>query len=91
MIPLETAIRKMTAMPAKKLGLKDRGTIRVGNWADIVIFDADKVKDTATYGNPHQRSAGIEYVFVNGKLAVEHGELTGELAGKVLRRKGMNI
>lgn len=89
-IPLETAIRKMTSMAAKKLGLKDRGVISVGNWADIVVFDADKVKDTATYGNPHQRSTGIEYVFVNGKLAVEHGDLTGELAGKVLRR-GMGI
>jgi len=87
-IPLEDAIRKMTSMAARKLGLKDRGLISVGNWADIVVFDADKVKDMATYGNPHQRSAGIEYVFVNGKLAVERGELTGELAGKVLRRRG---
>jgi len=88
-IPLEKAIYKMTSLPMKKLGIKDRGTITVGNWADIVVFDADKVIDKATYGNPHQTSAGIEYVFVNGKLTVEHGELTGELAGKVLRRKGM--
>lgn len=90
-IPLETAVRKMTALAARKLGLKDRGAIRVGNWADIAIFDADKVKDMATYRNPHQQSVGIEYVFVNGRLAVEKGELTGELAGKVLRGKGMNI
>lgn len=88
-IPLEFAIRKMTSMAAEKLGIRDRGSISVGNWADIVVFNADEVKDTATYGNPHQRSTGIEYVFVNGKLAVEHGELTGELAGKVLRRKGI--
>lgn len=85
-IPLETAIRKMTSMPARKLGLADRGTIRPGNWADIVVFDADKVKDMATYGTPHQSSLGIEYVFVNGKLTVERGELTGELAGRVLRK-----
>jgi N-acyl-D-amino-acid deacylase len=85
-IPLETAIRKMTSMPARKLGLADRGTIKAGYWADIVVFDADKVKDMATYKTPHQNSVGIEYVFVNGKLAVEHGEMTGELAGKVLRR-----
>lgn len=90
-IPLEVAIRKMTSMAARKLGLKDRGSISVGNWADIVVFNADRVKDTATYGNPHQRSTGIEYVFVNGKLAVEHGDLTGELAGKVLRRRRLNI
>lgn len=90
-LPLEAAIRKMSAIPAKKMGLKDRGTISVGNWADVVVFDADKVKDMATYGNPFQKSTGIEYVFVNGRLTVEHGDLTGELAGKVLKRKGMNM
>lgn len=86
-IPLEMAIRKMTALPAKKMGLKDRGKISIGAWADIVIFDADKVKDMATYGNPYQNSVGIEYVFVNGRLAVEHDALTGELAGIVLRKQ----
>lgn len=86
-VPLETAIRKMAALPAKKLGIADRGTIMTGNWADIVVFDADRVKDTATYGTPHQNSVGIEYVFVNGKLTVERGDLTGELAGQVLRKK----
>lgn len=86
-ISIETAIHKMTALPAIKLGLKDRGMIKTGNWADIVVFDADKVKDMATYGTPHQNSVGIEYVFVNGKLTVERGELTGELAGQVLRKR----
>ena len=85
-IPLEVGIRKMTGLPASKLGLKDRGTIGVGNWADIVVFDADTIKDTATYENPHQQAIGIKYVFVNGKLAVEHGKLTGELAGKIIRK-----
>ena len=86
-IPLETAIYKMTGLPAKKLKLSDRGFIATGNWGDIVVFDADRVKDMATYQTPHQNSAGVEYVFVNGKLTVEKGELTGELAGKVLRKK----
>jgi N-acyl-D-amino-acid deacylase len=90
-IPLETAIHKMTALAARKLRLKDRGAIRVGNWADIAIFDAGKIKDMATYPNPHQQSVGIEYVFVNGRLAVEKGHLTGELAGKVIRRRKLSI
>lgn len=85
-VPLEKAISKMTSISARKLGLTDRGAIRVGNWADVVVFDADKVIDKATYKEPYQNSVGIEYVFVNGRLAVEHGELTGELAGKVLRK-----
>lgn len=88
-LSLEEAIRKMTSLPAKKLRLKDRGLIQIDNWADIVLLNPDKVKDMATYKDPHQNSQGIEYVFVNGKLAIEHGELTGELAGQVLRRKGM--
>lgn len=84
---LERAIYKMTSLPAGKLGIKDRGSIKVGNWADLVLFDADKVIDMATYKTPHQNSAGINYVFINGRLSVEGGELTGELAGKVLRKK----
>lgn len=88
-LSLEKAISKMTWLSAKKLGLTDRGAIRPGNWADVVVFDAGKVKDMATYKDPYQNSAGIEYVFVNGRLAVEHGKLTGELAGVVLR-KGSN-
>ena len=85
-IPLETAIRKMTSMAAGKLGLADRGTVRPGNWADLVVFDPETVIDTATYENPHQISRGIACVFVNGRLAVEGGELTGVLAGRVLRK-----
>ena len=83
---LEKAISKMTSMGARKLGLTDRGTIRVGNWADVVVFNPDTVKDQATYKDPWQNSTGIEYVFVNGRLAVEQGQLTGERAGVVLRK-----
>lgn len=85
-VPLEKAISKMTLSGARKLGLTDRGSIRTGNWADVVVFNPDTVKDNATYKDPYQNSTGIEYVFVNGRLAVEHGELTGELPGKVLRK-----
>ncbi|MCL5104901.1 MAG: D-aminoacylase [Armatimonadetes bacterium] len=84
-IPLEFAIRKMTSMPARKLGLADRGTLVDGAWADIVLFDPNEIIDTATYENPHQVSRGIHYVFLNGRIAVERGELTSTLAGRVLR------
>ncbi|MHB9036131.1 MAG: N-acyl-D-amino-acid deacylase family protein [Armatimonadota bacterium] len=85
-IGLELAIRKMTSAPARKMGLADRGLLRERNWADVVIFDPNEVSDTATYENPHQISQGIRYVFVNGRLAVENGVLTGEMAGRVLRK-----
>ncbi|MCL5105480.1 MAG: D-aminoacylase [Armatimonadetes bacterium] len=87
LIPLETAIHKMTGMPAAKLGLKDRGILAEGAWADIVLFDPSEIIDAATYQDPHQISHGIRCVFVNGRIAVEHGRLTGVLAGKVLRSR----
>lgn len=83
---LEKAIRKMTGDSARRLGITDRGTVRVGNWADVVVFNPNTVKDKATYRDPWQNSDGIEYVFVNGCLAVEQGELTGERAGRVIRK-----
>ncbi len=85
-ITLEDAIRKMTSLPAQKLGLKDRGLLREGFWADIVIFDPKTIRDKATYDNPRATPEGIEYVIVNGVVSVEKGELTGEKGGKVLRR-----
>jgi N-acyl-D-aspartate/D-glutamate deacylase len=60
--------------------------LKQGNWADVVIFDPDTIIDTATYENPHQISRGISHVFVNGRLTVEQGELTGVLVGRVLRK-----
>jgi len=74
-------------MPAKKLGLKDRGTISQGAYADIVVFDPEKIMDTATFADPHRYPEGIELVMVNGKLAVENGKFLGVLGGKVLRRR----
>ena len=84
-LTLEEAVRKMTSMPARKLGLKDRGVINVGNKADLVIFDPDTVRDKATFPDPTQISEGIEYVFVNGKKAWEKMKTTGARAGVVLR------
>ena len=74
----------MTSLPAKKLGLKDRGVIRVGAKADLVAFNAKTVTDRATYAEPHQYAAGIEYVLVNGRLVIKGGEHTGSLPGRVL-------
>ncbi len=85
-IPLEVAVRKMTSMPARKLGLSDRGVLKAGNWADVVLFDPQEIVDMATYENPHQLAKGIRCVFVNGQLTVEDGELKGVLPGHVLRR-----
>ncbi|MEM2875425.1 MAG: amidohydrolase family protein, partial [Candidatus Bathyarchaeia archaeon] len=84
-LTLEEAIRKMSSFPAQKIKLKDRGLMKEGMWADIVIFDPAKVKDRATYEDPHKYPEGIEYVLVNGKLVIEGGEHTGALNGKVLR------
>jgi len=85
-LTLQDAIRKMTSLPAGKLGLQNRGIIKEGFWADIVVFDPDKIKDKATYSDPHQYPEGINYVIVNGQIVVENGRLTGVRPGKALRR-----
>ena len=83
----QEAIRKMTSLPASFLGIKDRGLIQEGMWADILIFDPKRIIDTATFSDPHRYPAGIEYVISNGVIAVEQNEHTGALPGKVLRRE----
>ncbi|MFC1660036.1 amidohydrolase family protein [Gemmatimonadota bacterium] len=82
---LETAIFKMTGMPAKKLRLEDRGLIRPGGFADLVAFDPTTVEDTATFTDPHRYPEGIETVIVNGVITVRECALTGELAGRPIR------
>ncbi|UCE06871.1 MAG: D-aminoacylase [bacterium] len=82
---LATAIKKMTSMPAKKLGLQKRGIIQEGYYADITIFNPQTVIDNATFIEPHQFPTGIEYVIVNGKVTVKNGKHTEERAGKVIR------
>lgn len=87
-MPLETAIHKMTGLPAKKLNLKERGVIRTGAFADLVAFDPSTVTDTATFTDPHQYPAGIEAVVVNGVMTARDGQLTGALAGRPVRGTG---
>lgn len=84
LLTLEEAIRKMTGLPAARLGLKDRGLIREGFAADLVLFDPRRVQDRSTFREPHLRPVGIEYVFVNGRLVWERGRPTGEHPGRVL-------
>jgi N-acyl-D-amino-acid deacylase len=85
-ISLTEGIRKITSMPAQKLGLRDRGLLRERMCADITIFNPDTIEDKATFMDPKQYATGIEYVLVNGKVAVQNGEYSGVLAGKVLRK-----
>ena len=85
---LPEAIQKMTSMPAAKAGLKDRGAIRTGNWADLVVFDPAAIADKATYTDPEQYPVGIDYVLVNGKVVIDHGVHSGETAGKLLYGPG---
>ena len=85
-LTLENAIRKMTSFPAQRLGLLDRGLLKEGLWADVVVFDPETVKDKATYLDPHQFPEGILHVLVNGQIVVANGQQTGRLPGKVLRR-----
>ena len=88
-LPLEEAIRKMTSLSAQRMNLHDRGLLRPGMMADLVIFDPDRISDRATFTNPHQYPDGIEYVFVNGKMVVERGGMTKERPGRALRGPGV--
>jgi len=88
-LSLEEAISKMTSFPAKKLGLKDRGLLAEGMFADVTIFDPERIRDRATYLDPHQFPEGIHHVIVNGKFAVQNGMQTKALNGKVLRNENV--
>jgi len=83
-ISLPFAIRSMTSLPAQIIGLRDRGLLREGYWADITIFDPKTIADRATYTDPHQYAEGIRYVLVNGEFVVDEGRITGKLPGRVL-------
>jgi N-acyl-D-amino-acid deacylase len=84
-LPLETAVHKMTGLPAARLGLADRGVIRPGVKADIVVFSREGIRDLATYEEPHRYATGISHVLVNGRAVIKDGEHTGSLPGRVLR------
>jgi N-acyl-D-amino-acid deacylase len=84
-LTLEDAVRKMTSWPASRMGLADRGVVREGLRADLIVFDASRVQDNATWTNPTASPTGIDYVLVNGKIAIDGGTYTGAKAGRVLR------
>jgi N-acyl-D-aspartate/D-glutamate deacylase len=84
LFPLETAVHKMTGMPAARLGFRDRGVIRPGNAADVTVFDPATVKDEATYPDPHRYPTGIPYVIVNGAVVVDGGRFHAAGTGRVL-------
>jgi len=87
-LTLPDAIRKFTALPAQRMRLTDRGVLKKGMWADVVIFDPEKVTDKATFEEPNQLSVGMDYVLVNGVPVIAEGKMTGKLPGKVLRGAG---
>jgi N-acyl-D-amino-acid deacylase len=85
-VRLEDAVRSMTSLPAQVFRMKDRGVLRAGAFADVVVFDLARVRDTATYDKPHQLAEGMVHVFVNGRAAIAGGAPTAERAGRVLRK-----
>ena len=87
----EQAVRKMTSLPAQRLGFPDRGLLRPGMAADVTCIDPETIRDTATYENPRRQPEGIPYVLVNGVLVVDDGRHTGRLAGRALRASGQRV
>ena len=87
-LSLEEAIRKFSSFPAQRMRLADRGVLKAGLWADLVIFDPETVHDVATFEKPNQLSEGMEYVLVNGIPVIAQGKMTGALPGRVLRGPG---
>jgi dihydroorotase/N-acyl-D-amino-acid deacylase len=87
-LTLEDAIRKFSSLPAQRMRLTDRGVLKEGMWADVVVFDPATVRDLATFENPNQLSEGMDYVMVNGVPVIENGMMTGKLPGEVLRGAG---
>ena len=84
LMSLSEAVHKATALPASRLGLRKRGLLEIGYHADVVVFDYEKIIDTATFANPHQFAKGIEHVFVNGVYTIKEGKPTGKLGGVIL-------
>ena len=82
---LEDAVRKMTSLNAAKIGIRDRGLLQAGLFADITIFDEKRVSDRSTYEEPFQYSEGVEYVIVNGRIVIDQGKHTGARPGRALR------
>jgi len=87
-MPLQQAIRRLTSLPAANLNLKKRGLLKVGNYADVVVFDPKKIEDHATFAKPHQYATGMKYVYVNGVQVLNNGKHTGAKPGRVVRGPG---
>ena len=87
-LSLPEAIRKLTSWPATRLRIPSRGLIKEGLWADVVIFDFDKIQDESTYEYPYKTPTGINYVLVNGEVVIENGKHTGARPGKVIYGQG---
>jgi len=86
LLTLERAVAKMTGVAARALGLADRGLLRPGAWADVVVFDPARIADLSTYEEPHRYPAGVSTVVVNGQVVIDGGDHTGALPGRVIRR-----
>ena len=86
LFPIEEAVRKMTSLPARRMGLSDRGLLRPGMAADVVVFDPEKIRDVATFEEPNVYSEGVEHVVVNGRVVLDGGRMTGERPGRPLTR-----
>jgi len=86
-LTLEDAIRKFTALPAQRMRIADRGVLKAGMWADVVVFDPETIRDVATFENPNQLSEGMRFVLVNGVPVIDEGRMTNALPGKVLDRR----
>ena len=87
-LPLEEAVRKLTSLPAERLRIRRRGTLRPGYYADVVVFDPATIQDHATFEEPFQFATGVHHVFVNGEHALADGEPTGAPSGRVVRGPG---
>jgi N-acyl-D-amino-acid deacylase len=86
LIPLEEAVRKMTSLSARRFGLTERGEVKVGYYADLVVFDPERVRDAATFAEPQQAADGIDAVWVNGVLTYREQAVTGARAGRFVAR-----
>jgi N-acyl-D-amino-acid deacylase len=87
-IPLEEAVRRLTSLPAGNLGIRERGSLASGHFADVVVFDPATIADRATFEEPHQYAVGVQYVFVNGEAVILNGGPTGAKPGRVVRGPG---
>ena len=90
LLTLEDAVRRMTSLPAQTFRLKDRGSIRPGAWADLVIFDPQAIRDPATFQDPHHYAEGFTHVLVNGTVVIANGQMSGARPGGPLRMQPMN-